>query len=87
VGVSNPVKTVISIMALIDEVRTKMEGTKLAAFPWRPASPEAADDLADLATEALARCDDVTEALIVVTVAAVAVASLRNRIDPPLRVT
>jgi hypothetical protein len=42
-------------MALIDEVRTKMEGTKLAGFPWRPGSPEAADDIADLATEALAR--------------------------------
>jgi hypothetical protein len=81
VGVSNPAEAVVGIMALIDEVRTKMEGTKLAAYPWRPGSPEAADDLADLASEALARCNDATEAVIVVTVAAVVVASLRNRTD------
>ena len=80
-GVSNPAEPIVGIMALIDELRTKMEGTKLAAFPWRPASPEAADDLADLAIEALARCDDATEATIVVTVAAVIVAALRNRTD------
>jgi hypothetical protein len=70
-GVSNPVETVIGILALIDEVRAKMEGTTLATFPWRSTSPEAAQDLAELAHEALIRCDDVTEAVTVVTVAAV----------------
>jgi hypothetical protein len=70
VGVSNPVETVIGILALLDEVRTKMEGTTLATFPWRPTSPEAARHLAELAHEALLRCDDATEAVIVVTVAA-----------------
>ncbi|WP_315836217.1 hypothetical protein [Bradyrhizobium prioriisuperbiae] len=74
-GASNPVETVISILSLIDEVRAKMEGTKLAAFPWRPSSPDAADDLTDLAHEALKRCDDQMDALIVVTVAAVLVSS------------
>jgi hypothetical protein len=74
VGVSNPAATVVGILALIDEVRSKLTGTKLAAFPWRPASPEAAEDLAELATEALKRCDDATEAVIVVTVAAMLVA-------------
>jgi hypothetical protein len=69
---------VVGILALIDEVRAKMAGTKLAAFPWHPASPDTADDLADLASEALARCNDVTEALIVVTVAAMRVASAQT---------
>jgi hypothetical protein len=55
VGVSNRAEMVVGILALIDEVRTKMTGTKLAAFPWRPASPEAAEELADLATEARSR--------------------------------
>jgi hypothetical protein len=72
-GVSNPVETVRGIIALIDETRAKMDGTKLASFPWRPSSPESADLLADLAHEALRRCGDVTEAVIVVTVAAMAV--------------
>ncbi len=80
-GVSNPAEAALGVMMLIDEVRTKMEGTKLAAYPWRPASPEAADDLADLTAEALARCDDATEALIVITAANVIVAGLRNRTD------
>jgi hypothetical protein len=61
VGVANPAETIVGIMALIDEVRTKMEGTKLVAYSWRPGSPEAADDIADLADEALARCDDVSD--------------------------
>jgi hypothetical protein len=82
VGVSNPAETVVGILALIDEVRTKVTGTKLAAFPWRPASPEAAEELADLATEALTHCDDVTEAMIVVTVAATLVASSQKAVDP-----
>ena len=77
-GVSNPVETVLGILALIDETRAKMNGTKLASFPWRPAAPEAADDLADLAHEALRRCGDVTEAVIVVTVAAMAVAQRKG---------
>lgn len=72
-GVSNPVETVLGILALLDETRAKMSGTKLAGFPWRPSSPESADYLADLAHEALRRCGDVTEAVIVVTVAAMAV--------------
>ncbi|MGE0004199.1 MAG: hypothetical protein AB7S92_01295 [Parvibaculaceae bacterium] len=74
-GIANPVETVIGILAVIDEVRAKMEGTPLAAFPWRPASPTAADDLAEIAHEAMTRCEDVTEAVIVVTVAAMLVAS------------
>lgn len=73
-GISNPVETVIGVLSIIDEVRSKMDGTQLAAVPWRPALPESADKLAALAQEALARCDDVTEALIVVTVAAVTAA-------------
>jgi hypothetical protein len=73
-GVANPVETVLGILALIDEVRSKMDGTRLAAFPWRPTQPQAADKLTDLVHDALQRCDDVTEALIVVTVAAMAVA-------------
>jgi hypothetical protein len=73
VGVANPAEAVLGILALIDEVRAKMDGTKLAAFPWRPTSPEAAENLADLVHDALRRCDDVTEAVIVVTVAAMAI--------------
>jgi hypothetical protein len=73
-GVSNPVETVLGILALLDEVRAKMDGTRLAALPWRPASPETAEELANLAHEALRRCDDTTEAVIVVTVAAMTVA-------------
>jgi hypothetical protein len=72
-GVSNPIETTLGILSLIDEVRAKMEGTQLAEFPWRPVSPESADVLAKLASEALTRCDDTTEALIVVTVAAMTV--------------
>jgi hypothetical protein len=73
-GISNPVETVVGILAVLDEVHAKMDGTRLAAFPWRPASPEAADELASLTSEPLSRCDDITEAVIVVTVAAMAVA-------------
>ena len=73
-GVSNLAEAMVGILHLLDEVRAKMDGTKLAAFPWRPASPEAADELASLAGEALHRCDDVTEAIVVVTVAAMAIA-------------
>jgi hypothetical protein len=69
-GVSNPIETVVGILSLIDEVKSKMAGTQLAEIPWRPESPESADVLAALAHEALARCGDVTEAVIVVTVAA-----------------
>ena len=74
-GIANPVETVVGILAVIDEVRTKMEGTPLAAFPWRPASPAAADDLAELAHDAMQRCDDTVEAVVVVTVAAMLIAS------------
>jgi hypothetical protein len=73
-GVSNPAETVVGILALLDKVRAKMDGTRLAAFPWRPVSPAAAEELAGLACEALGRCDDLTEAVIVVTVAAKAIA-------------
>jgi hypothetical protein len=78
-GIANPVETVIGILALIDDVRAKMEGTPLAAFPWRPASPAAADDLAELAHDAMVRCEDTIEAVIVVTVAAVLIASREAR--------
>jgi hypothetical protein len=73
--VSNPIETVVGVLSLIDDVRAKMAGTQLAASPWRPVSPESADTLADLACEALARCDDITEAVVVVTVAAMMVTS------------
>jgi hypothetical protein len=69
-GVKNPVETTVGILALIDEVRAKMSGTKLATYPWRPATSASADQLALLLEEALPRCDDPTEALIVVTTAA-----------------
>jgi hypothetical protein len=72
-GVSNPAEAVVGILALIDQTRAKLQGTRLAAFPWRPADPKAADELANLAHEALSRCDDVTEAVVVVTVAAMVV--------------
>jgi hypothetical protein len=78
-GIANPVETVIGILAVIDEVRSKMDGTPLAAFPWRPTSPAAADDLAELAHDAMMRCEDVTEAVIVVTVASMLVASLEAK--------
>jgi hypothetical protein len=54
-GVSNPAETVVGILALLDEVRAKMDGTRLAAFPSRPASPEAVEELASFAHEALRR--------------------------------
>jgi|GEM_PF-3767463 len=78
-GIANPVETVVGILALIDEVRSKMEDTPLAAFPWRPVSPAAADDLAELAHDAMMRCEDVTEAVIVVTVASMLVAALEAK--------
>jgi hypothetical protein len=74
-GIANPAETVIAILAIMDEVRGKMDGTALAAFRWRPASPAAADDLAELAHDAMMRCDDTIEAVIVVTVAATLIAS------------
>lgn len=74
-GIANPVETVVGILAVIDEVRAKMKGTPLAAYPWRPTSPAAADDLAELAHDAMKRCDDTIEAVIVVTIAAVLIAS------------
>ena len=74
-GVANPIETIVGILSLLDEVRTKMDGTPLAEFPWRPVSPESAEMLAGLAHQALARCDDITEAVIVVTVAAMAATS------------
>jgi hypothetical protein len=74
-GVSNPVETIVGILYLLDEVRAKMKGTQLADVPWRPISPESADIIAALTQEPLARCDDVTEAVIVVTVAAMTAAS------------
>jgi hypothetical protein len=73
-GVSNPAETIVGILAVIDEVKAKMDGTKLATYPWSPTSPEDADKLAGLATEALLRCEDITEAVVVVAVAAVTVA-------------
>ena len=78
-GIANPVQTVIGILAVIDEVRSKMEGTALADFPWRPSSPAAADDLAEVAHDAMMRCEDTIEAVIVVTVAAMLIASREGR--------
>jgi len=74
-GVVNPVETILGVMALIDEVREKMEGTPLAELPWRPSTPDATDELTALTQQAMARCRDVTEAVIVVTVAMVSVAA------------
>jgi hypothetical protein len=74
-GVSNPLETLFGILHLLDEVRAKMEGTQLADIPWRPVTPESADLLAALTQEPLARCEDVTEAVIVVTIAAMTAAS------------
>lgn len=74
-GIANPIETVIGILTVIDEVRAKMEDTPLATFPWRPASPAAADDLVELAHDAVTRCDDVIDAVIVVTVASMLIAS------------
>ena len=65
-GVSNPLDAVVGILALLDEVRAKMKGTQLADIPWRPVSPDSADILAALTQEPMARCDDITEAVIVV---------------------
>jgi len=80
-GVSNPVETTVGILAVLDEIYARMKGTRLASFPWRPASPDAAGELADLAHEALERCGDITEAVIVVTVAAMAVSHVKT-LDP-----
>ena len=77
-SVSNPAEIVAGIMILIDQVRSKMDGARLGAIPWRPASPEAADELVGSAHEALQRCDDVTEAVIVVTVAAMTLAAPKS---------
>jgi hypothetical protein len=73
-GVANPAETIVGILSLLDEVRTKMDGTRLAAFPWRPTGPQAAEKLTDLLHDVLSRCDDLTEAVIAVTVAAMAIA-------------
>jgi hypothetical protein len=74
-GVSNPVDAVVGILTLMDEVRAKMKGTQLADVQWRPVSSESIDVLAALTQEPMARCDDITEAVIVVTVAAMIAAS------------
>jgi hypothetical protein len=81
-GVSNPIETTIGILALLDEIHAKMKGTRLASFSWRPTSPHVAEELADVAHEALARCSDVTEAVVVVTVAAMATSQGVRTIDP-----
>jgi hypothetical protein len=73
-GVANPSETIVGILSLIDEVRAKMDGTRLAAFPWRPTAPQAAEKLTDLLHDALRRCTDVMETIIAVTVAAMAIA-------------
>lgn len=84
-SVSNPVEAIIGILFLLDDTRAKMKGTRLAEVPWRPESPESADAVADLVHEAFARCEDVTEAVIVVTVAAALTAArpMADRTDPP----
>lgn len=72
-GVSNPVEAVTGILIVLDEVRAKMAGTKIGEMPWTPATPDQADELVALVTEALQRCDDYTDALVTVAVAATAV--------------
>ncbi len=74
-GVANPVEAMIGVMALIDEVHKKVEGTQLAEVPWRPSSPDTADELAALIQQAMVRCQDPTDVIIVVTVAMVSVAA------------
>lgn len=73
-GIKNPIESIVGILALLDEVRLKMKGTGLAEIPWRPRLPDSADELAGLCHEPFERCDDVTEAVIVVAVAATIVA-------------
>ena len=80
-GVSNPIETTVGILTVLDEIHSKMKGTRLGSFPWRPSDPDTAAELADLAREALERCSDLTEAVVVVTVAAMAVSHIRT-IDP-----
>lgn len=70
-GVTNPTETMLGILQLIDKTREKMAGTELGGLPWRPMSGEAADVLTALVVPALEHCDDVTEAVIAVTVGAV----------------
>ena len=69
-GVANPVETVVGILQLLDQLREKMDGTELATVQWRPTSPDMSDRLTDLAFPALQRASDVTEALVIVTIAA-----------------
>ena len=73
-GVKNPADTVVTLPTVIDAVRAKSEGTRLATIPWRSATPNAAEELPFLTAEALYRCDDVTDAIVVVTVAVPTVA-------------
>lgn len=69
-GVANPVETVVGILQLLDQLREKMDGTELARVNWRPTSPDMSERLTDLAFPALQRASDITEALVVVTIAA-----------------
>ncbi|WP_119272540.1 hypothetical protein [Taklimakanibacter deserti] len=74
-GIENPTETVIGILDMIDEVRGKVADTPLAAFPWRPLSPAAADDVVELSHDAMVYCDDLIEAVIVVTVVSMLIAA------------
>lgn len=79
-GVSNPAETVAGILTLIDQVQAKVEGSSLATVPWRPRSEEWLRFLARQSHGALERCEDYTDAVVVVTVAAV-LAGLRENSD------
>ena len=69
-GVANPVETVVGILQLLEQLREKMDGTELATVQWRPISPDMSERLTDLAFPALQRASDITEALVIVTIAA-----------------
>lgn len=81
-GVSNPTKTMLGILQLIDKTREKMAGTELGSLPWRPMTEDAGDAFAALMVPALELCDDPTEALIAVTVGAVWAAKQEAAIVP-----
>jgi hypothetical protein len=78
-GIANPAESIVGILALIDEVRAKMAGTALGDYAWRPVSEDSADALASLVSDPMERCQDTTETLIVVTVAAVLVAARERK--------
>lgn len=71
VTIKNKAESTVAILRLIDQTREKMAGLPIAQLAWRPSSPESSDNLAAMVTPALDRCKDVTETVIVMTVASV----------------